>query len=75
MANNLSQPTSLFSSREGAQSASEGEQKEYAVVCSHLHSPEPHLCLLDHVNCYSAHKRPPLAPWTGPGKPLQSQEV
>ncbi|XP_054362410.1 coiled-coil domain-containing protein 167 isoform X1 [Mirounga angustirostris] len=34
----------------GAKVASAGEPEKHAAVCGHLHSPDPHLHLLDHVS-------------------------
>ncbi|XP_073740972.1 coiled-coil domain-containing protein 167 isoform X1 [Callorhinus ursinus] len=48
----------------GAKVASAGEPEKHAALCGHLHPPDPHLHLLDHVSLRFLHSqhRLPLGP-------------
>lgn len=68
--------TALFSPREGATVASTGEPEEHGALGGHLHPPDLHLCLLDHVSLrflYGQH-RVPWASWSLPSRPFKPQD-
>ncbi|XP_035879950.1 coiled-coil domain-containing protein 167 isoform X1 [Phyllostomus discolor] len=56
--------------RKGAEVASAGKPEEHAAICGHLHPPEPHLCLLDHVSLRFLQS----ATWSQPSRPFRPQE-
>ncbi|XP_077911517.1 coiled-coil domain-containing protein 167 isoform X2 [Halichoerus grypus] len=60
----------------GAKVASAGEPEKHAALCGHLHSPDPHLHLLDHVSLrfLQSAQASPWPPGHQPGhKPQDSQ--
>ncbi|CAD7677783.1 unnamed protein product [Nyctereutes procyonoides] len=70
------QESALEQSREGATVASTGEPEEHGALGGHLHPPDLHLCLLDHVNLrflYGQH-RVPWASWSLPSRPFKPQD-
>ncbi|XP_038409852.1 coiled-coil domain-containing protein 167 isoform X3 [Canis lupus familiaris] len=70
------QESALEQSREGATVASTGEPEEHGALGGHLHPPDLHLCLLDHVSLrflYGQH-RVPWASWSLPSRPFKPQD-